>query len=212
MAIYLIRHGETPGNRDRVVQRADTPLSGRGLEQAGQLAARLADHRIERILASDLSRAHMTAQRLAEATGVPVQSEPLLQERNLGDLRGTPYAELDLNPFAPGYAPPGGETWEVFHRRVDLAWERIRAAAKGLEGHLAVVTHGLVLHSLAIRHLELPADVPSAPEDGPPLRFGNTALSIVQDAAPWRIELFACTAHLTASGGGGGGEGEGAPI
>jgi len=197
VAIYLIRHGETPGNRDRVVQVAQTPLSPRGLEQARRLGRRLADHPIERILASDLARADMTARCLHEATGVAVESEPLLQERNLGDLRGTPYAELDSDPFAPGYAPPGGETWEVFHLRVDAAWARVRAAAADLEGgHLAVVTHGLVLHSLAVRHLDLPAVVPRAPDDGPPLRFGNTALSIVANTAPFSVELFACTGHL----------------
>jgi probable phosphoglycerate mutase len=196
MAIYLIRHGETPGNRDRVVQKAETPLSERGIAQATRLAGRLADHPIERMLASDLARADMTARCVSQATGVAVEPEPLLQERNLGDLRGTAYAELDTNPFEPGYAPPGGETWEIFHLRVDDAWACIRGAAAGLEGHLAVVTHGLVLHSLVVRHLVLPAGVPSAPDDGPPLRFGNTALSIVSQAAPWQVELFACTAHL----------------
>jgi len=206
VAIYLIRHGETPGNRDRIVQRAETPLSERGLQQARRLGRRLADHPLARIVASDLARADMTARCVSEATGIVVEPEPLLQERNLGDLRGTAYAELDADPFAPGYAPPGGETWEAFHERVDAAWARIRAAAEGLEGHLAVVTHGLVLHSLAVRHLELPPHVPSAPDDGPPLRFGNTALSIVTDAAPFRVELFACTIHLE------GGDSEGALI
>jgi broad specificity phosphatase PhoE len=151
----------------------------------------------------------MTARKLSEATGRPVESEPLLQERNLGDIRGTPYAELDVNPFEPGYAPPGGETWEAFHARVDRAWARILGASAALDGHLAVVTHGLVLHSLAVRHLALPAGVVRAPDDGPPLRFGNTALSIVSDLAPWRVELFACTAHLSD---GPDGESEGALI
>ena len=196
MAIYLIRHGETPSNRKRIVQVPETPLSETGREQARRLAARLADHPIERMLASDLARADETANAISRTTGLPVESEPLLQERNFGDIRGTAYADLAESPFVPGYAPPSGETWEAFHDRVDAAWKRIQATAAETEGHLAVVTHGLVLHSLCARHLTLPSDVEGAPDDGPPLSFGNTALSIVEPTSPWRVTLYACTAHL----------------
>ena len=91
----------------------------------------------------------MTAEHLRRATGTPVAYEPLLQERNFGDLRGTPYAELGLDMFAEGYAPPNGETWEVFHARVTRAWAMVEEAAAATDGHLAVVTHGLVCRSLA---------------------------------------------------------------
>ena len=59
-----------------------------------------------------------------------------------------------------------------------------------------MVSHGLVLHSIAARHVELPPEVPRPGPDGPPLRFGNTALSILSGPAPWRSVLFDCTAHL----------------
>lgn len=196
MAIYLIRHGETDMNRARVVQVPETPLSERGREQAKRLAARLGREPIERLIASDLTRADETARALSLVTGVPVEPDPLLQERNFGAIRGTAYADLAESPFAPGYAPPEGETWEAFHARVDAAWARIRELATPLTGHLAVVTHGLVLHSLAVRHLALPEGVARAPDDGPPLSFGNTALSIADVVAPFRLSLFGCTAHL----------------
>ena len=38
MSIYLIRHGQTNGNRDRILQTPDTPLSELGRQQAQQLA------------------------------------------------------------------------------------------------------------------------------------------------------------------------------
>ena len=200
MAIFLIRHGETDGNRARIVQVPETPLSEQGRLQAERLGKRLEGEPIERLLASDLTRADETARAVAAATGLSIESEPLLQERNFGDIRGTAYADLDVSPFAPGYAPPGGETWEAFHERVDRAWMRIREASAPLSGHLAVVTHGLVLHSLSVRHLELPPEVGSIGDDGPPLRFGNTSISIVEGAAPWRVSLHACTAHLEDGG------------
>src|SRR5712692_6798827 len=122
MSIFLIRHGETLGNASRTVQLPDNPLSPRGIVQAERLARRLEREGIGSILSSDLARAVTTADYLQRATGAPVRYDPLLQERNFGDIRGTPYAELDFDMFAPGYAPPNGESWEVFHARVDRAW------------------------------------------------------------------------------------------
>lgn len=192
MAILIIRHGETAGNANRVIQLPDTPLSERGLAQAARLGARLESSAVRGILASDYARARMTAERVAAATGLPIESEPLLRERNLGDLRGTSYDDLGLDPFAPGYTPPAGESWEVFHARVDDAWSRIRAVAAATEGDLAVVTHGLVIYSLILRHLELPSGLTPTPG------FGNTSVTVTDPAPPWRIRLLNCTAHLDA--------------
>jgi broad specificity phosphatase PhoE len=188
--IFLIRHGETLGNASRIVQRPESPLSPRGLAQAERLARRLAQQGIARVVSSDLARAATTAESIRRATGAPLSYEPLLHERNFGDLRGTPYAELAVDMFAPDYAPPNGEAWPVFHRRVDRAWARVQALAEATDGHLAVVTHGLVCRSLADRHLILP--------DGEtvPLRWENTSLTIVDCPAPWRVRLLNCIAHL----------------
>src|SRR4051812_18979086 len=105
MTIYLVRHGETVGNRDRVMQLPDIPLSERGKQQAEHLARRLADAQIVHVLSSDLPRAVMTATPLAQRLGLTVETTPLLQERNFGAIRGTPYASLPFDPFAPDYEP-----------------------------------------------------------------------------------------------------------
>ena len=155
MQIYVIRHGETEGNRLRVVQKPEVPLNDRGLSQAARMADRLRAAGIRRILASDYSRAAMTAGALSETTGIDVEYEPLLRERNYGDLRGQAYATFGFDPNAPDYEPPNGESWPVFHERIARAWERVVEVARETEGHLATVTHGLVCHSLALHHLEL---------------------------------------------------------
>jgi probable phosphoglycerate mutase len=188
--IFLIRHGETPGNAARIVQVPDIRLSARGLAQAERLGRRLAGEGIARIVASDLARARMTAEHLRQATGTPLMFDSLLHERSFGDLRGTPYAELGFDMFAADYAPPNGESWEVFHARVDLAWARVLDAAAATSGHLAVVTHGLVCRSLAARHLRLPAGT------GIPERWENTGVTIVGSASPWPVSLMNCIAHL----------------
>ena len=190
MSIFLIRHGETVGNASRVVQRPDNPLSPRGIAQAERLARRLARERIGRVLSSDLARAAATAEHLRRATRAPLSFDPLLHERNFGDLRGTPYADLGFDMFEPDYEPPNGESWPVFHARVDRAWARVQEVAAATDGHLAVVTHGLVCRSLAARHLILP-DGESAPE-----RWDNTSLTVVDCPAPWHVRLLNCVAHL----------------
>jgi probable phosphoglycerate mutase len=188
--IFLIRHGETVGNASRIVQRPDSPLSPRGVAQAERLARRLAREGIARIVSSDLARAVTTAEALQRATGAPLTFEPLLQERNFGDLRGTAYADLGFDMFEPDYAPPNGETWPVFHARVDRVWERVQALAKATDGNLAVVTHGLVCRSLAARHLLL------AVGESVPERWENTSVTIVDCPAPWRVRRLNCIAHL----------------
>ena len=142
------------------------------------------------ILASDYTRAAQTAAHLGRVAGLPVRHEPLLQERNFGDIRGTPYADLGFDMFEPGYAPPNGETWEAFHARVDRAWALVQERAAATRGHLAVVTHGLVCRSLAARHLILTEDQ-EVPE-----RWENTALTIIEHPAPWRVRLLNCVTHL----------------
>ena len=188
--IFLIRHGETVGNASRIVQLPDSPLSPRGLAQAERLARRLAAEGVARIVSSDFARAVTTAQALQHATGAPLSYEPLLEERNFGDLRGRAYADLGFDMFEPDYAPPNGESWPVFHARVDRAWERVQELAAVTDGNLAVVTHGLVCRSLAGRHLILP-NGETAPE-----RWENTSVTIVECPAPWRVRRLNCIAHL----------------
>lgn len=190
MSIFLIRHGETESNAARIVQTPETPLSVVGAAQAERLAQRLAPLGIAAIRSSDLPRAVMTAECLQAATGAPIILDAGLQERNYGDIRGLPYTTVGVDILAPDYEPPGGERWTAFHARVDAVWQRVTAQAAATGGNMAVVTHGLVIYSLALRHLHLtPGQEASA-------RWGNASLTIVTSAPPWRVETLNCTVHL----------------
>ena len=72
------------------MQPAATPLNEHGVRQARMLAEWLTSgpFRPARIISSDLARAHMTAEPIASTLGLDIELEPLLQERNFGDLRG----------------------------------------------------------------------------------------------------------------------------
>lgn len=187
--LYLIRHGETAGNAGGIVQFPDVPLNDRGREQARRLGRRLADAGIELILSSDYRRARMTAEAVQAATGAELRFEPLLRERHFGDLRGRPHAEIgDL--YAPELKPPNGESWAVFHARVDQAWAAVTEIAATVRGRMAIVSHGLVCYSLATHHLSLPEGETAT------MTLRNTALTEIEPRPPWRVTRFNCIAHL----------------
>jgi probable phosphoglycerate mutase len=194
MTIVLVRHGETAGNAGLILQRAEIPLNERGIAQAARLAERLALLGCTHILCSDLVRARMTAEPLSARTGLKIEESPLLQERNFGDLRGTPYAELKENPFGPSFAPPNGEDWPMFHARVAQAFELIIARRRALGGTLVVVTHGLVCRALVERHI-----APLHIEMLVPERFDNTSVTILEPDPPHAVQLLNCTQHLLQS-------------
>ncbi|MEE2777058.1 MAG: hypothetical protein VYE73_09910, partial [Acidobacteriota bacterium] len=70
------------------------------------------------------------------------------------------------------------------------AWKRVAAVYREVEGYLAVVTHGLVCHSLALNHLAID------PPLEPPERWGNTSLTEIEPGPPWRVATLNCIAHL----------------
>jgi probable phosphoglycerate mutase len=190
VSIYIVRHGETAGNAGGVIQVPETPLNERGLAQAEAVGRRLSAEPIDRVIASDYARAHTTAQAIGRALGLEVEVHAGLRERNFGDLRGRPRSEIGETMYSPELVPPNGESWDVFHDRVERCWADVAAAAASTERSIAVVTHGLVCYSLALRLLGLP-------EGTEVVRgFGNTAVTVVDKAPPHRVSVYNCTAHL----------------
>jgi probable phosphoglycerate mutase len=190
MSIILVRHGETALNVARVLQPADTPLSATGVAQAQAVAARLAGLRVGAILSSDLPRALVTAHTIGAALTLPVQTTPLLHERNFGDWRGLAYDAVGADILARDAAPPAGETAAQFAQRVAAAFAlavRLRAT---LDGALVVVSHGLVIREMLLAHCRTGATL-AVPE-----RLGNTAVSVVDATSPHAATLLGCTAHL----------------
>jgi 2,3-bisphosphoglycerate-dependent phosphoglycerate mutase len=126
LRVYLIRHGETDYNRQMLVQgHAEIPLNDLGIRQAAQLARRFAGVRLDRIYASDLRRATMTAAILAANTGAPLLYDPGLRERDPGELTHKDYQESIRFFTDPAYEPPGGETHADFVARVRRTFEAL---------------------------------------------------------------------------------------
>ena len=193
MKVYLVRHGETPLNAARVLQHPDTPLSERGAVQAERVAQRLVPAGIEKVLTSDHTRAHATAEAISAATGAPIETVPLLRERHFGIHRGGAYDALEVDIFASDYAPPGGETAPEFETRVGDAWTAVRTAAARVGGPVAVVSHGLVCRALAQNFLVAAAGI-----DVAAARWVNASVTEIEAACGprWTIVRLACAEHL----------------
>ena len=153
--ITAIRHGETAWNVDTRLQgHLDIPLNDVGLRQAQHLAQALL-HRdgIDAIYASDLSRAHTTAQAIAQAMGKTVTVTAGLRERHFGAFQGRTYAQIETEQpeqawhwrkRTPQWAPPGGgESLTVLRARVMQTVQALAAAHIGQ--HIVLVAHGGVL-------------------------------------------------------------------
>jgi probable phosphoglycerate mutase len=155
--ILLIRHGETAWNAERRLQgQIDIPLNEEGQRQAAALARALADEAVDAIISSDLRRAHSTAQAVAEAVGLPLQTDAGLRERCFGAFEGLLYTEMEAR-YPEAYAqwrvrdpharyPHGerkAETLAEFSQRAVAAVSRIADVHRGRR--IVIVSHGGVL-------------------------------------------------------------------
>ena len=174
-SFFFIRHGETEGNAKRIFQPAEIPLNARGLEQAASAATVLAPHRLERIVASTMTRAWTTAEIIGRPHGVAPDPEAGLRERWFGDLVGTPSHDHDWRDD-----PPNGETLAQFVRRTQDGITR--GLSEAARRRTALVAHGGVLYVLAPSlGLDLVTELLA---NATPMRFDR-------DGRSWRITRLA---------------------
>ena len=171
-SIILIRHGETAWNAERRLQgHLDIGLNEEGLRQADAVAAALADERIDYIYASDLRRAHLTAQAIAAHHAMPVQQTAGLRERCYGVFEGMLYSDIARQyplQFAAWQArdidarmPDGANPAESFSQFYQRAIGTIHACAAAHRGRtVVIVAHGGVLECAYRAALALPLETP----------------------------------------------------
>ena len=148
--VYLVRHAEAEGNIYRRCHgQYDSLLTQRAWKQLPCLAARFASVPLAAVYASDLYRARMTAQAIAEAKHLSVRVRPALREIHMGDWEDCTWAELPLrDPLAyhqwqtqpHSCTVPGGESVLQAGARMLQGVREIVQMHAGEE--IAVVTHG----------------------------------------------------------------------
>ena len=136
----LVRHGESAWNASARLQgQADAPLSDLGKAQAVALQLTLVRLGSAGAVASDLSRARLTA----ELAGHPeAEPDPRWRERDMGDWTGRYETEIpaaEMDEFRHGdLVPPDGESFAQVQARVGEAIEELTARG----GTWLVFTHG----------------------------------------------------------------------
>jgi broad specificity phosphatase PhoE len=151
-SIYLIRHGQTEWNKEKIFRgRKDIPLNGRGREEAQALADHLAEFDFAACYASPLGRAFETAEIVARPHRLPVQVDEGIIDINYGVWEGISddevqkrfrslYEKWHSEPHRVRF--PGGESLIMVRRRTLSALEGIRS--KHPDEHVLVVSHRAV--------------------------------------------------------------------
>ncbi len=156
--LIMVRHGESEANRSRIFAASgEVPLTEVGRQQARELAERIrARFRPERVLSSRFKRALETAEIIAAALQLPLETIDGIEERNLGSLKGRPWAEM---PAASAEAanflnseeqwlwrPQGGESYaDVAGRALAVL---LALGKRYAEQDVVVVSHGAVMLSV----------------------------------------------------------------
>ena len=176
--LTLLRHGESVGNAEARWQgQADYPLTETGRAQAHALA----DYWLARevtfnlILASPQIRARDTAQIIAQALNIPIETDPILRERYIGSAAGLTYEELIQQFPRPEFRTPydaigaddGEGDWALFLR----AGQALRGILSRPPARYLVVSHGGLLNQFMHAVLGI---TPQANDQGVRFRFGNT--------------------------------------
>ncbi len=161
--IHLCRHGEVdPAWAHRIYGGKDIALAPEGVERFRRLAEELRGHKFARLVASDLQRARIGGELIAEALGMELGLDPRFREIDRGRWAGMERSALEreepgafeaylADPY--GYRGHGGESHADLEARIVPALEDLAEAHPG--GEIFVVCHGQVQRVAAAWVLQL---------------------------------------------------------
>eukprot|EP00960_Hanusia_phi_P077807 768744-Hanusia_phi.AAC.1 len=125
LELYLVRHGETPENKSRMIAGQNSSgLTPNGCKQAQLVAERLKDIEFTAVYLSDLNRTKQTADFILRALpkGIPAFTDSRLREKAAGQYEGFQIGYIEHMTRLSGishrkFRPPGGENWEDVRAR-----------------------------------------------------------------------------------------------
>jgi probable phosphoglycerate mutase len=153
MEIYIVRHGETVWNAQKLLQGStDIELSENGRRLAGETGENLEHISFDKIYSSPLIRAYETACLIRGHRNIPIIRDDRLRELCFGVKEGKNFSQLlkdEADPFHHFFkrpdlyeAPEHGETLEhICERAAEFMREVIEPQAQELE-RIMIVAHG----------------------------------------------------------------------
>ena len=164
--LILIRHGETPHNRDKRYQgHRDTSLTTEGKRQTREIALRLRDEPLDAIYSSDLKRTRYMAEVINSYHSLKINILPELREIDFGDWEGKTYNEIqrEWKGLLGGWEKepskikiPNGENIKDLAGRVKFAIKKI--ISNRPDQRIAIVTHGGPIRIILMDALDLGLD------------------------------------------------------
>jgi broad specificity phosphatase PhoE len=201
----FLRHGKSIGNIEgRLQGQSEYPLSELGIQQAHQLAAywQNQNQTFHQIITSPLERARHTAEILAAALDVPIESDPIWRERYFGTWEGlTPeevhqnHSGFDFSELTQRPGQDGESLLELFAR----ASQAFQSLLNHPAGEYLIVSHGAMLQMTFYAILGLS---PLLNFQRLRIQFENTAfsrLSYDPRRQLWSLAGLNQTPHLTAN-------------
>ena len=158
--LLLIRHGQSQANLTRrFAGQIDAPLTELGIQQAQRTAEFVKAHyQVDKVYASDLSRAARTGQAVADELGLPLKTDPSLREINAGQWEGIPFEQL-AQDYPEDYGvwladignsrPVGGESVAELAQRIEKALTAVALENPGKT--VAVAIHAIPIRSIQWR-------------------------------------------------------------
>ena len=155
ITLYLVRHGETNDNVAKIMQgQRQGELTPSGIAQMEELAVSLSEIHFDAIISSDLQRAYDSAQILSRQWKQPVQTTPLLRERDWGEFTGRVIPDLKGLPL-----PDNVEKMEDLLNRAKsfLEWTKTNYQGKTI----LAVGHGIINKAIqAVYYGKLTREIP----------------------------------------------------
>ena len=153
--LYLVRHGETKDNVARIIQgQRQGELTPAGIAQMEELAVSLSEIHFDAIISSDLQRAYDSAQIFSRPLNIPVQTTPMLRERDWGDFTGRFIPDLKGLPM-----PDNVEKMEDLLNRAKSFLEWVKTNYQGKA--ILAVGHGIINKAIqAVHYGKLTREIP----------------------------------------------------
>ncbi len=155
MNIYLLRHGETEQNlKGYYYGSLDVDITPKGRIQIESVSNKINSIDFDKIFSSNTKRGISSAEIILKNRDVSFIVDDRLNETNLGLFEGKSYKDIQMEyPIEfkmwskdwKGYAPPKGECYVDFYKRVKEFFEEI---LKLKDENILIVTHGGVIRSI----------------------------------------------------------------
>ena len=157
--IILVRHGQSMGNLvHSFLGHTDLPLTELGHAQAEKTAEFLSDYDIDVLYSSDLQRAYMTAEHIANKKGLSIIADPQMREIYAGEWENMLFEDIQNN-YSNEFTIwrndigssrcNGGESFVELYDRIIPEVTRIAGQNEGLT--VCIATHATPIRCVRLK-------------------------------------------------------------